>query len=348
MMKNTATLGLIVALGLLVGLTGCESLFSDDAETVDREAMLAEYGGFDTSDEMAAFGDSELAASYADEVEFEDEMEDSGAVRNAHRNGAKQYMLRVIWGNIQRPDTTEDAEGPDCPITDWSGSLVISGGVATVKRLIRFEDPLDHIVRPRPGPREVAWVSFTSPHLDGILFKVLDTHDPQGKEVTNSLTITTPQYSVEIPLDDLADYNELVEIDGCNSISIVATEPEHRGCPTGFIEGGWSAETDSSGYLKGAWISNRGDLAGYLQATYDTVEGERVLHGKWITESGEFAGLIRGTWRPAESDSCPDGFFEARWVDDYFVIRGLLKGHYHLDPESEEGSFHGRWRKLCR
>lgn len=346
-MKRTTALGMMLALGLLVALTGCESLFSDGAETVGRETMLAEYGGFDTDDEMSAFGDSDLAASYADEDEFDDEMEDNGEVRNAHRNGASQYMLRIVWGNIQRPDTTDDAEDPECPVTDWSGSLAVSGGVATVKRLIRFEDPVDHIVRPRPGPKEVAWVSYTSPHLDGILFKVLDTHDPQGKEVTNSLTVTTPHYTVEIPLADLADYSEIIEIDECNSIAIVATEPEHRGCPTGFIEGGWAVETDSSGYFRGGWISSCGDLGGYLQGKYEVVDGERVLYGKWITESGEFGGLIRGTWQPAEDDTGPDGFFEARWVDDLLTIRGVLKGHYHLGPEGEEGFFHGRWRKLC-
>jgi hypothetical protein len=275
-------------------------------------------------------------------------MEDHSEVRNAHRNGAKQYMLRIVWGNIQRPDTTNDAEDPDCPVTDWSGSLEISGGVATVKRLIRFEEPVDHIVRPRPSPREVAWVSHTSPHLDGILFKVIDVHDPQEKDVTNSLTITTQHYTVEIPLADLADYREFIEIDECNSISIVAVEPEHMGCPTGFIEGGWVAETDSSGYFRGGWISNRGGLAGYLRGRYEVVDGERVLYGKWITEFGAFGGLIRGTWRPADSDTGPDGFFEARWVGDLFISRGFIKGHYHIGPEGDAGFFHGRWRKLCR
>ena len=347
-MRRESLMLLIAALGLAVVLTGCESMLSDDAKTIDEETMLAEYGGFDTGDELPAFGDLDLASSFSDEIEFEDEVEDSGAVRNAHRNGARQYMLRVIWGNIERPDTAGGTEDPDCPITDWSGSLTVSGGVATVKRLIAFEAPVDHIVRPRPNPREISWVSFTSMHLDGILFKVLDTHDPKGKEVTNSLTLTTPHYTVEIPLADLADFQEVVEIDGCNTISIVATEPVHMGCPTGFISGDWVTETDSSGYFRGGWISNRGDLSGYLRGIYEVADGERVLYGKWITESGEFGGLIRGTWWPAVSDSCPDGFFEARWVDDYFTMSGVLKGHYFTAPEDSAGFFQGRWRELCR
>jgi hypothetical protein len=346
-MRKSAKLLALLALGLIVGLTGCESLTSDDAESLDRETMLAEYGGFDTTDEVAAFGDSQLAENYAEEAEFEDEMEDHKEVRNAHRMGAKQYMLRVVWGNIHRPDST-DAEEPECPVTDWSGSLEIDGGVATVKRLIRFELPADHIVRPRPGPKEVAWVSHTMPGVDGILFKVIDTPDPQGREVTNTLTITTPFHVVEIPIADLADYREFLEIDECNKLSIIATEAEHTGCPTGFLEGGWVAETDTSGYFRGGWISNDGGLAGYLRGTYEIRDGRRVLHGKWITESGAFGGLFRGTWRPAESYEGPSGFFEARWVDDYFISRGVFKGHYHVGAEDEDGFFHGRWRELCR
>jgi hypothetical protein len=294
---------------------------------------------------MGAFGDSELADSYAEEPEFEDEMEDHQEVRNGHRMGANQYMLRVIWGNIHRPDST-DAEEPDCPITDWSGSLEISGGVATVKRLIRFEEPGDHIVRPRPGPKQVAWVSRTMPHVDGILFKVIDTPDPQGKEVSNTVTIRTPYHVAEIPLADLADYRELIEIDECNKLSIVATEAEHMGCPSGFLEGGWVAETDTSGYFRGGWISNHGGLAGYLRGKYEVRDSTRVLYGKWITESGAFGGLFRGTWTP--SDECPGGRFEARWVDEYFISRGVFKGHYHIGAEGEAGFFHGRWRELCR
>lgn len=347
-MKTRAGLMLIAVLGLLIALSGCGSLLSDDAETTAAETVLAEYGGFDTGDEMEAFGDTDLATNYADEPEYEDEMENHNEVRNAHRNGATQYMLRVVWGNIQRPDTTDDAEDADCPITDWSGSLEISGGVATVKRLIRFEEPVDHIIRPRPGPRQIGWVSFTQNHLDGILFKVIDTKDPQGKEVNNSVVITTPFDTVEIALADLGDYNEFIEIDECNKLSIVATEPEHLGCPTGFLEGGWVAETDTSGYFRGGWFSNRGDISGYLRGRYEMRDGERVLYGKWITESGAFGGLIRGTYTPSEDDTGPDGVFEARWVDELLISSGVIKGHYHVDPEGGEGFFHGRWRKLCR
>jgi hypothetical protein len=347
-MRRSAALSLVLGLGLLTAFTGCESLSSGDAETLDREAMLAEYGGFDTADELEAFGDSDLAASYAEEREFEDEMENHQEVRNAYRHGAEQYMLRLVWGDIQRPDTTDGAEEPDCPVTDWSGSLEISGGVATVKRLLRFEQPEDHIVRPRPGPRQVAWVSHTASHVDGILFKIIDTPDPQGREVSNNVIITTPFHTVEIPIADLADFREFIEIDECNSLSIVATEADHQGCPTGFLEGGWAAETDTSGRFRGAWISSHGGPAGYLRGRYEIRDGERVLYGKWITESGAFGGLIKGTWWPVEGDQGPDGFFEARWVDELFISRGVLKGHYHAGPEDGAGFFHGRWKMLCR
>lgn len=347
-MNQTAALAMLLALGLLVSLTGCESMFSDDAPSLDRETMLAEYDGFDTSDEMPAFGCPDLATNYADEGEYEDEMENHWRVRNAYRNCVKQYTLRIVWGNIQRPDTTDGMGEPDCPVTDWSGSLEVSGGVVTVKRLIRFEEPGDYIVRPRLGPEQVAWVSHTMNHLDGILFKIVDALELEDREVTNSVVITTPFHTVEIPFADLADYREFIEIDECNRLSIVATEADYRSCPTGFVEGGWVAETDTSGYFRGGWMSSDGSLAGYLRGRYTVREGRRVLHGKWITLSGEFGGLIAGTWRPADDDRCPDGYFEGRWVDDRFIHRGVLRGHYHLGPRGEAGFFHGRWRKLCR
>ncbi len=346
-MRRHATLGLVLALSLLAGVTGCESLFSDDDEYLDREALLADYGGFDTTGEVEAFGDPALAAAYAEEPEYDDEMENHPDVRGAHGNGARQYMLRIVWGNIQRPDTAETGE-PDCPVTDWSGSLEVAGGVVTVKRLIRFEWPRDHIVRPRWGPRRVAWVSHTAGHVDGILFKVIDVPDPHPTEIGNTVTITTPFHVVEIPLADLADYRDFIEIDECNRLSIVATEAENMGCPTGFLDGGWIAETDTSGYFRGGWISSSGGRAGYVRGRYEMRDGRRVLYGKWITASGAFGGLIRGTWTPAGGGDGPDGFFEGRWVDGLFIERGVLKGHYHVCGDSGAGFFHGRWKMLCR
>jgi hypothetical protein len=347
-MKTKAAPAIAIALGLIAALAGCESPVSDDAACIDRESLLAGYNSFDTADEMPAFGDAILASTYADSGGYGDEMENHREVRNAYRNGAAQYMLRLVWGNIERPDTADGATASDCPVTDWSGSLEVAGGVATVKYLIRFEPPEDHIVRPRPGPRQVAWSSYTMNGFDGIVFKVIDVPDPAGSQAANSLTITTPFHTVEIAFGDLADYSALIEIDDCNKLSIVSVAAEQGGCTSGFLEGGWVAETDTSGYFRGGWMSGDGRVAGYVHGTYAVRDGARVLYGKWITLSGNFGGLIKGTWRPVETERGPDGIFEARWVDDLFILRGGTKGHYHTGPEGGAGFFHGRWREMCR
>jgi hypothetical protein len=339
----------LAAVGLLTAFAGCESMFSGDTEAVQRETILTEYGGFDTADEAQAFGDPYLMAGYSDQTEYSDDMENHPEVRTASRNrAAARYSLRIVWGNLLRPDTTETARAADCPVTDWSGSLEVSGGIATVKRLIRFDIPFDHIVRPRRDPRSVSWVSSTSGHLDGIVFHIVDVPDPAGKEVSNSITITTPQHTAEIPLADLEDYRDFIEIDDCNRLSILATAVDDMSCPAGFLEGGWVAETDTSGYFRGGWLSNDGSPSGFLRGTYEIRDGERVLFGKWITASGRFGGLIRGVWRPAADGAAPGGFFEGRWVDEVLVARGALTGHYHICDGDGAGYFHGRWKRICR
>jgi len=346
-MNTKAILRMALATGLLLAFAGCESLFSDDAETASREEMLAEYGGFDTGDELEAFGDADLRASYTDDPEYQDDMEGDDAVTAAYRHPrAQRYLIRVVWGNIQRPDTTDEDDPWDCPVTDWSGSLQVSGGVVVVRRPIRFETPADQIIRPRSGPSRVSWISHTQPHVDGILFEAIDVPEAGDAESANSVSINTPLYTVEIPFGELDGYREFLEIGECSKISIVATRNQYTGPPAGFVEGGWIAETDSSGYFRGGWISANGRIAGYLRGRYTVRDGRRVLLGKWITASGAFGGLMKGTWQPSRGDSGPDGFFEARWVDEFFIVRGVLRGHYHICPEGGAGFFHGHWKHL--
>jgi hypothetical protein len=151
-----------------------------------------------------------------------------------------------------------------------------------------------------------------------------------------------------IPLDALADYREFVTYDECNKISIVATEIEPVGCPRGFMEGRWTAETDTSGFFKGIWVGHEGEIAGHLRGKYAIRGDERILFGKWITRSGSFGGLMRGRWVPLDQESGPDGYFEGRWVDEAYTVRGYFRGHYFHGAEDGRGFFHGRWIKDCR
>jgi hypothetical protein len=327
-------------------MVGCDVLSPDEGGS-SLPSGISEYGGYTTSNEAPAFGDAGLLEDYPEDEAFEDEMENNADVKNGERNrGARQYALRMIWGNIERRDSSL-ADTEPCPVSDWSGMLEVDGGVAIVKRLVLF-DRGDSIVRPRRGPTKVQWVSYTKQHVDGLLLKIIDLPDPPPKEVGNILTIETPFYSGEIPLADLEDYREFVVYDDCNAISIVATRIEPLGCPKGFLEGRWTASTDTSGYFKGAWIGQRGALMGHLRGVYEIRDGRRVLFGKWISDSGDFQGLLRGTWLPLENEDGPDGLFEGQWVNESLEIRGSFKGHYAMCPDDTVGTFHGRWKKDCR
>ena len=340
---------LVLAGVLVVGIAffaGCE-LFDTGGSTDRLPAELSEYGGFTTDDEAPGFGDSDLLAGYPEDEKFEDDMEDDPRVVDAMRQrGANHYVLRIVWGNLETPDSRL-TDGADCPVTDWSGSMEADNAVIIVKRLIRFE-PGDYIVRPRKGPRRVDWVSYTKDHVDGILFKIVAPPDPTASVTDGTVKISTPFYEGEIPLALMDDYRELVVYDDCNKISIVATRVKPSDCPRGFLEGGWIAESDTSGHFRGAWIGAEGRLMGYLKGRYDLRDGHRVLYGKWITESGNFQGLLRGTWTPLMDDEGPDGIFEGRWVNAAFTVAGSFKGHYHIAEGDTSGFFQGRWMKNCR
>jgi hypothetical protein len=326
-------------------LTGC-GLFSPDEDGSSQPAAISEFGGYSTSNESPAFGDAGLLAEYPEDQPFDDDMENDPEVRIARNDrGSHQYALRMIWGDIERRDSTTAASM--CPVSDWSGAVVVDGGVVVVKRLILF-DREDSIVRPRKDPHIVRWVSYTKDHVDGLLLRIIDAPDPRARATGNTLTIKTPFYTGEIPLSELADYREFVVYDECNAISIVATRIEPMGCPRGFLEGSWIADTDTSGYFRGVWIGNQGTLMGHLRGVYGLRGGERVVFGKWISTSGEFQGLLRGRWTPLDVEDGPDGVFEGRWVDEAFETRGYFKGHYAFCPGDTLGSFHGRWIKECK
>ena len=219
-MRNVLLLGLALMLAVAI-MPGCGSM--DPEESSDSSPTLTDdYGGFTTEDESPGFGDSDLLAAFPEDPQYDDEIRDHPQVVDArNRQGAKHYMLRIIWGNLAHPDSTAEPS-TDCPVTDWSGSLEVHGGVAVIQRLIRF-DLGDEIVRRRSNAHLVEWISYTQPDLDGILFHIIDP--PRSDSAAgNSVTLTTPFCTVEIPMVDLADHREFLEFDQCNKLSIVATE----------------------------------------------------------------------------------------------------------------------------
>jgi hypothetical protein len=344
-MKRVTLLGLTVIAALAL-VPGCEFLSTEDSGSGDGSGQAADYGGFTVGNEAPGFGDKELVA-YPEGEAYDDHMEDYPDVEESMEDaGAKHYSLRLVWGNLASRDSSV-LPGEDCPVTDWSGYLEVDGGHVLVRRLIRF-DPYDRIVRPRPGPDRVEWVSATQPAVDGIVFHVIDVPEADGIETSNTLVVSLPMVDLEIPLADLADHKELMEFDECNKLSVVATEIEYFGCPRGFIEGRWIAETDTSGIFKGIWIGHFGGIRGYLKGTWEAgTGGERELYGKWISRGGSFGGLISGTWTPLSGGPCPHGRFEGEWVNEFLTVEGHLGGHYCACRDSA-GFFHGRWVEHCR
>jgi hypothetical protein len=342
------TLGGALAAALVAG---CSTSVSDgDNGTNANPENL--YDGYTTSAEAPAFGDADLLAGHPEDLDYDDEVRHDPEVGSAMSNGrAKFYMVRLVWGNVENPDTTLA-----CPVTDWSGSIAADGGVLIVRRLIRFE-PEDYIVRPRRGAHDVNWISHTMNGVDGLLVQVIDVPDSHSphKTTANSIKVTTPLYTAEIPFDSLAAFAQTVTFDGCNKIAVTSSEITNFACPRGFLEGAWISESDTSGSFKGAWVKDNGALDGYLQGHYALRDGERVLFGKWITTAGDFGGLMRGTWGPPPGDDLddarhtPDGWFEGHWVNEALTVEGAFRGHYCL-PESPDtaGFFHGRWAEDCR
>jgi hypothetical protein len=344
-MKVTLLLAGLLAAGMVL-MSGCEVFDSGEGGT-GQPAGLSEYGGFDTADEAPGFGDADLLADYAGDKEFEDDMEDDPRVRSAlNKPGARHYALRVVWGNLRTRDSSV-AAGSDCPVTDWSGAIEVENGVLIVKKLLRFE-PGDYIVRPRSGPRGVAWVSYTRDHVDGIQFKIIVPPHGTSDTVEGFVKISTPFYRGRIPFASLEDHREFVIHDECNKISIVATETRPSDCPRGFLEGEWIADSDTSGHFRGAWIGGEGGLMGFLRGKYEIRDGHRVLYGKWISESGEFRGLLRGFWRQLQEEDGPDGVFEGHWVNQALTVKGVFAGHYSNSTDDTPGFFHGRWKRDCR
>jgi hypothetical protein len=348
-MKVTLFLAGLLVTGIVL-LSGC-GIFDYGESGTGQPAELSEYGGFTTGDEAPGFGDDDLLADYTEDAPFDDEMEADPRVRDAmNKRGARHYALRLVWGNLETRDSSMTA-GDDCPVADWSGSVELDNGVILVERLIRF-DPGDHIMRPRRSPYGVNWVSYTKDHFDGILFHLIVLPGPTDAAVDGFLKIGTPFYTGRIPLASLEDHREFVIYDSCDKISIVATATRPADCPNGFLEGGWIATSDTSGYFRGAWIGARGGLMGYLKGRYEIRDGRRLLYGKWIAETGDFQGLLRGTWSPLAQEDGPDGIFEGHWVNAAFTVKGAFRGHYHIAEgdtrRDASGFFQGRWKKDCR
>ncbi|MEE8578306.1 MAG: hypothetical protein V3T31_13720, partial [candidate division Zixibacteria bacterium] len=126
-------------------------------------------------------------------------------------------------------------------------------------------------------------------------------------------------------------------------------------CPRGSLAGRWGFDEDGRGIFRGMWISQSGELAGWLRGHYGTNDaGRSLFFGKWISRNGRFEGFVRGGWEEADSEGDHDG--DHRRAAGQFVGRiysagrnevGLMGGFFLSAPDREGGFFGGRWKIRC-
>ena len=355
-MKRTRTIFSLLAISLLViwAAAGCENAADSDTandlssrpQTIDLDDT---YGGYNTADEPAAFGDASLVANYgpSGDLEVHDDVDTTLTDRRrAHR------FLMITWGNL-RADSLIDFP------TDWSGGLCAENAVVAVRRLIRFE-PRDQLL-PRTTRACVEWVSHTQPHFDGIVVELLPPRCDSLASIDSALcaqpvsvTFKTGPLTITFDQDELTDLHRVVTVDDAGNAVAFNTVIRMPGdCANGFLAGQWKPVDDEriDGRFRGRWVSENGLHLGYLRGVYGhNRRGEPVFFGKWITESGRFQGLLKGRYGalPATGTSRADGWFEGVWFSRELRVGGGLGGAWCTDDDADGGFFRGRWHARCR
>ncbi len=362
-MKRFRWFSLVAALALAWAwvLPGCNTPSSpsvDDELLTRPEAVNFDdpYGGYNLADEAPAFGDPVLTTAFddANDVEVDDPMaHDPGVVDIVRHPHARRYLM-ITWGNL-RADTSIDF------VTDWSGSLSVDNGVVLVRRLVAW-DAHDELL-PRTRRDQVAWISHTKPHFDGMIVELHPRIPPRDSTMMDttatdtsgchrpplSVTFATAPLTVTFTGDELVDLHEVIPVDDAgNAVAFNTITVEPGRCAGGFLGGRWENVPDRvGGRFRGKWISYNGAHMGYLRGVYGVnSQGRAVFFGKWINRGGQFQGLLRGTW--GQADGRPGGWFAGEWLNRGLHVRGELRGVWRLaDDGSGHGAFRGRWRLRC-
>lgn len=307
-------------------------------------------GGFDATSEAPAFGDFDLLAETADEVDPEDPQAVAITADAAADSAGRHlvFALRAVWGQL-RFDSTSTTPAI------WNGSASIDSGRIGVLRKIRFEPATDFLL-PRTSPATVEWASVTTVHNDGLLFLIgtqAPTLAPDSSD--NMVHFTAGPVSLSLTLRELASLDTIIHVDDAgNAIMLNGMLIRRNDCPRGFLGGHWRANDDSAGVggeFKGRWVSRNGETTGHLKGRYGVDRrGRKVFFGKIIDSSGNFRGMLRGIWGPL--DSRPGGFFSGVYFDAMDRPAGRLHGHWKTSETDStsvgrEGVFQGVWKAAC-
>ncbi len=376
-MKNLKILGIVAMLALFgIGLMGCSestNIGATDpvvADNYDDMDMNKDFGGLTYTDEAEDFGDVYYAQAALEDLdaETEDPMQQDVEVlayeaelldedpADPVRPRPEITVLRLTWGQLE--GLIEDIDETN-ELMDWSGMVRVDRGIAVARRLILFEKPRDHVVRPRIDRHTVAFVSHTGPHYDGLIIEIIEPPlDPEADTdpAPNMLHIVTPQVTLDINVDELAGMDRTVDVDDLGNA--MRLEGFHLSdldlCPKGFLGGIWIAQNETTddgtvivgGFYKGRWVDVWGRLMGAVRGRYGIDDdGNRVFFGKYINRSGHIRGLIDGTWEPDVDGG--RGTFTGEWINRAETVEGVLGGQYIQAAERPGGFFSGRYAGLC-
>jgi hypothetical protein len=336
---------LLGAAGLL--LVGCGS---DSTPTVFEEpaelSLDEPFGGYKAADQPPGFGESEILSTMTADEAAPEFAGDSVDVDTLYGNPRfTLYTITVRWGQLEG-DSTVTAE------TDWSGMASLVRGHLKLTRIILFERGQDSIIRPRPSPLEIGWVSKTIGHFDGLSFLIADPLFPDDVlPVESSFTFSTGPFTATFDLDDLADLDTVITVDNQgNQVAITAHRLAPDPCGKGFMEGVWRANNhlNKMGKFLGKWVADDGSLTGHFRGHWGKRgNGEQVFFGQWIDLSGVFKGLLRGTWEP-DPDRPGHGYLHGGIFIDGQTEIGRFRGEYILPHINESGGyFQGGWQLHC-
>lgn len=338
-MKKYALLSLLIfALSVMLIIGGCSK---NSPTEPDPEGEVTEldkpYGGFETTDELPAFGDPEMSIAFDDDENVDDLITLDPAFTNALLSDTvNAYYIRITWGLLEGDSTATD-------IINWDGSATITRGKLGIMKTILFEGN-DQIVLPRPDRKTVQWRSETVPHYDGIVLVIVDK---DSLTVPGEFTFTTNLYTRTFTYNEL-DSLELVETvtPQGHQVSIQAYNRQIIPFGGGFLEGKWIKNRQHGGIFKGRWINNVGTRVGHLKGIWGkNRSGEKVFFGKYVHMNGQFGGLLAGKWGYNDQDQ-NKGWFKGRWVDRSLTAIGTLEGHWKVNENSDRnGFFHGKWKR---
>ncbi len=377
-MKKYLVFSMILVFAMITA--GCESVSDDPTSpTTSGDAALqvvdldSPTGGFTETDEAPLFNEPEtfmaLDEGEGEDCNYRDQLCEQEHVREMERrHGVKIYRFRALWGRMIA--AVDDSSVTDnCCAVDWSGGMVLKGGVIVIEKVIKF-DARDEISR--TSPNTIRWKSHTCPHVDGLQVRLIvppppapDSTSVEPAPPEPTLTIVAGPYERTFTLEELENLRLMEPVDRCNNYMAIGSHQLIPGCPNGYMLGKWNrAETPDTlynddtgemrgivyGHFKGIWIGERGWAVGHLRGFYGVNSaGEMVFRGKYINPKGEFMGILAGDWTvyPTFADDPLNdiGGFEGLWYGRNHGVKGRLKGEWVTS--GGQGYFKGIWGMLC-